>query len=82
VVLMDGSDERPDKFLDVSDIHFGDSGDEQTLRRDNLVYLLSEIELALDRALSELSHDDATTIGARFNRLGAKVLARFASCSD
>ena len=64
---MDDTDEDIDEFENV-----GDDNDAQRLRRDNLFYLLSEIEMALDRA--ELPQQDVAAVAARLARLAAKAV--------
>jgi len=64
---MDDIDEYIDEFENV-----GDDDGAQRLRRDNLFYLLSEIEGALDRA--ELSQEDTAAVAARLGRLAAKAV--------
>jgi len=50
----------------------GDDDSAQRLRRDNLFYLLSEIEAALDRA--ELSQEDVAAVVARLAHLAVKAV--------
>jgi hypothetical protein len=66
---MDDIDEG--EFEDFSAADYGE--DQQTLRRDYVLYLLREIEGALGRALP-LSRDDATVVGAGLIRLAATVI--------
>jgi hypothetical protein len=65
---MDDAD--ADEFEDGSD---WDSSDGQTLRRDYLFYLLTELEGALGRTLPELPEDDAARVGEWLSRLAAKM---------
>ena len=75
---MDDTDEG--EFDDFSDGDYGE--DEQTLRRDYVLYLLGEIEGALGRALPTLSRDDATAVGAGLVRLAATVMRHCDPRSD
>lgn len=71
---MDDPDDHDERLEGSPDASGG--GDEQSLRRDYLFYLLSEIEAAVGRVLPELSREDTATVGARMEYLAAKVAGR------
>jgi hypothetical protein len=73
-VAMLDTDEDRDEFEDGTGT--GKGNGKQRFRRDNVFYLLSEIERALEQVSPELSREDAATVCGRFCRLVAKVAQR------
>jgi hypothetical protein len=47
--------------------------DDDSLLRDQLFYLLNEMELAVERGLEDLSRQDVMVFRARLDRISAKV---------